>query len=175
MKFIFKKYIRGKIIILYNNRTMNRPQRTLKPTQRLIEQDVQQPKRNTPKPAIRTLILDIPKVNVKDNVVDDVVNKPKVTKRKVKSGVQTTLHLDLSDVPPSDDRKYKKDWGLNPCWQTHFYTPNDSITKLYKEATEKLHDILPATFMLYDAEGAIGIANLELKDEFKKPIKESHY
>jgi len=78
---------------------MNRPQRTLKPTQRLIEQDVQQPKRNTPKPAKRTLNLDIPKVNVKDNVVDDVVNKPKVTKRKVKSGVQTTLHLDLSDVP----------------------------------------------------------------------------
>ena len=40
---------------------MNRPQRTLKPTQRLIEQDVQQPKRNTPKPAKRTLNLDISK------------------------------------------------------------------------------------------------------------------
>ncbi len=74
MKFIFKKYIRGKINILYNNRTMNRPPRTLKPTQRLIEQDVQQPKRkNTPKPAKRTLNLDIPKVNVKDNVVDDML------------------------------------------------------------------------------------------------------
>jgi len=143
---------------------MNRPQRTVKAPQRLINEPTQKPK--------RTLNIDVPKVDVKDNVVEDILNKPKVTTRKTKSGVNKTLHLDLGDVPPSQDKKFKKDWGLDPFWNTHFYTPKDKITKVYKEATEKLKDILPANFMLYDdVEGAIGIANLELKDEYKKPIK----
>jgi len=101
-----------------------------------------------------------------------LINEPVVTQRKTRAGVQKTLNLDLSNVPPSQDKKFRKDWGLHPIWQTNFYTPRDNTTKLYKEATEKLKDILPANFMLYSGvEGAIGIANLELKDEFKKPIK----
>lgn len=101
-----------------------------------------------------------------------LINEPVVTQRKTRAGVQKTLNLDLSNVPPSQDKKFRKDWGTDPFWQTNFYTPRDNTTKLYKEATEKLKDILPANFMLYSGvEGAIGIANLELKDEFKKPIK----
>ena len=86
---------------------------------------------------------------VNDNVVDDVINKPKVTTRKTKSGVKSTLHLDFNDVPPSSDKKFRKDWGTDEFWQTNVYTPKDNTTKLYKEATEKLKDILPANFMLY--------------------------
>lgn len=146
---------------------MNRPQRTVKAPQRLINEPTQQPKK-------RTLTLDVPKVEVKDNIVDDVINKPKVTTRKTKTGTKSTLHLDLNDVPPSSDKKFRKDWGTDEFWQTNFYTPKDNITKLYKEATEKLKDILPANFMLYPGvEGAIGIANLEIKNEFKKPIKKN--
>ena len=83
-----------------------------------------------------------------------------------------TLNLDLSDIPPSQDKKFRANWGLHPIWQTNFYTPKDKTTKLYEKATEKLKDVLPANFFLYEGvEGAIGIGNLELKDEFKKPMK----
>ena len=45
--------------MLYNNRNMNRPQRTVKAPTRLIEEDTPTPKRTSaPK---RTLHLDIPK------------------------------------------------------------------------------------------------------------------
>ena len=97
--------------MLYNNRNMNRPQRTVKAPTRLIEEDTPTPKRTSaPK---RTLNLDIPKVEVKDSVIQDIIDKPKVTSRKTKAGVQRTLHLDTSDVPPSDDRKFSKDWSQN--------------------------------------------------------------
>ena len=55
---------------------------------------------------------------------------------------------------------------------THFYTPKDDKTKIYQDAVLKLADILPANFQLYEDEPtAFGVANLELKNEFKKPIK----
>ncbi len=78
---------------------MERPKRTPKPVERY-----------TPS---RTLNLDIPKVDVKDSVIQDIIDKPEVTTRKTKAGVQKTLHLDLSDVPPSDDKKFSKDWSQN--------------------------------------------------------------
>ena len=94
------------------------------------------PRRNT-KPVecytpSRTLNLDIPKVEVKDSLIQDIRDKPKVTTRKTKAGVQKTLHLDLSDVPPSQDKKFRKDWGLDPFWRTNFYTPKDKTSKLYE-------------------------------------------
>ena len=88
---------------------MDRPRRTSKPVERY-----------TPS---RTLNLDIPKVEVKESLVEDILAKPKITTRKTKAGIQKTLHLDLSDVPPSQDKKFRKDWGLDPFLQTNFYTP----------------------------------------------------
>lgn len=49
-------------------------------------------------------------------------------------------------------------------WLDNFYTPNDFYTNIYKQATDKLSYLLPANFRL--------IANLELKKEFIKPIKQ---
>lgn len=77
-------YIRGKIKILYIYRIMNRPQRTITAPKRLIEEETPEPKRTTR----RTLNLDVPKVEVKQSVVQDVIDKPKVTTRKTKSGVK---------------------------------------------------------------------------------------
>ena len=164
---------------------MNRPQRQVKEPQRLIEEDTsilkQAPKKPVAKPqskpqSKRTLNLDVPKVNLKTDVVQDVIDKPKITTRKTKAGVKRTLHLNLDDVPPSDDRKMKKDWGLNPYWHTHFYTPKDKITKLYVSAVDKFEFGIPISFRLEEdvegGEGAIGIGNLELKDEYKKPMKQ---
>jgi hypothetical protein len=154
---------------------MNRPQRQVKAPQRLIEQDVPEPAKRISQ-SRRTLNLDIPKVDLKRDVVQDVIDRPKITKRKTKSGIKQTLHLNLDDVPPSDDKKMKKDWGLSPYWQTHFYTPKDKITKLYVSAVDKFEFGIPISFRLEEdvegGEGAIGIGNLELKDEFKKPIKQ---
>ena len=161
---------------------MNRPQRQVKAPQRLIEQDAPEPaKRQQGKPTTnkqvkRTLNLDVPKVDLKRDVVQDVIDRPKITKRKTKSGIKQTLHLNLDDVPPSDDRKMDKDWGLHPFWRTNFYTPKDNITKLYLKAVDKFEFSLPISFKLVEiiegAEGAIGIGNLELKDEFKRPMKQ---
>jgi len=67
-----------------------------------------------------------------------------------------------------------KDWGEwnNPFWLDHFYNPNDNISDLYRTATEKLAGILPANFELIQGEkSAFGVANLELKPQFKKNIK----
>ena len=77
----------------------------------------------------------------------------------------------MSDVPPSDDRKFSKDWSQNEFWFKNFYTPKDKTTKLYAEAVEKF-EFLPANFMYYpEIKESYGFANLELKEEFKKPIK----
>jgi len=148
---------------------MNRPQRTITAPKRLIEEETPEPPKRTTR---RTLNLDVPKVEVKQNVVQDVIDKPKITTRKTRSGVKKTLHLDMSDVPASEDKKMRSDWALDPWWERHFYTPKDNITKLYKKAVDKFDNALPANFKLLEgAEGAIGVANLELKDEYKKPIK----
>ena len=156
--------------MLYNNRNMNRPQKTIKAPTRLIEEETPQPKKAKATPK-RTLNLDVPKVVVKDSFVEDVINRPKTTTRKTKAGVKTTLHLDLSDVPPSDDRKFSKDWAMDDIWFKNFYTPNDNTTKLYAEAVMNI-EFLPANFV-YDPQYKenYGFANLELKEELKRPMK----
>ena len=62
-------------------------------------------------------------------------------------GVQKPLHLDLSYVPPSDDRKFSKDWSQNEFMFKNFYTPKDKTTKLYAEAVEKF-EFLPANLCI---------------------------
>ena len=62
-------YIRGKIKILYIYRNMNRPQRTINASKRLIEEETPEAKRTTR----RILNLD--------------VDKPKIATTKTKSGV----------------------------------------------------------------------------------------
>ena len=92
----------------------------------------------------------------------------------VRTPVRRVLDLDLSDVPPSDDIKFSSDWGEfnNKFWVKHFYTPNDSTTEEYIIATDKLGDLLPANFRLIRGQKeAFGVANLELKAEYIKPIK----
>ena len=76
---------------------MNRPQRTITAPKRLIEEETPEPPKRTTR---RTLNLDVPKVEVKQSVVQDVIDKPKITTRKTRSGVKKTLHLDMSDVLP---------------------------------------------------------------------------
>ena len=71
-------------------------------------------------------------------------------------------------------RLFSKDWGEynNEFWSKKFFTPTDDITLAYMEVTQKLGDILPANFQLFsDIPEAFGVANLELKQELKKPIK----
>jgi hypothetical protein len=82
--------------------------------------------------------------------------------------------LDLSNVPVSDDQKFSKDWGEwnNKFWQTYFYTPDDSTTEMYILMSDGFNDFLPANFRLIKGEKeAFGVANLELKPEYVKPIK----
>ena len=85
---------------------MNRPQRTITAPKRLIEEETPEPPKRTTR---RTLNLDVPKVEVKQSVVQDVIDKPKITTRKTRSGVKKTLHLDMSDVPASEDKKMRSD------------------------------------------------------------------
>jgi hypothetical protein len=78
------------------------------------------------------------------------------------------------ELPKSNDVKFSKDWGEynNPFWYNKFHTPNDSITKLYIQATDKLNDLLPANFRLIPkVKEAFGVANLELNNNLIKPIK----
>ena len=67
-------------------------------------------------------------------LINEVSAQPRTTTRKTKSGTKTTLNLDLSDVPPSDDRKFAKDFALNEFWFKNFYTPKDATTDLYIRA-----------------------------------------
>ena len=143
--------------MLYNNRNMDRPKRAPKPVERY-----------TPS---RTLNLDIFKVGVKDSVIQDIIDKPKVTIRKTKAGVQRTLHLDMSDVPPSDDRKLSKDCSQNEFSFKNFYTPKDKTTKLYAEAVEKF-EFLPANFMYYpEIKESYGFADLEIKKNLRNQLR----
>ena len=100
-----------------------------------------------------------------------VLNAPKQLPQPPKRD----LDLDLSDVPVSQDPKFSKDWGAynNEFWVKHFTTPDDIITSIYREATDKLGDLLPANFRLIkDIPSAFGVANLELKKDYSKPIKQ---
>ena len=98
----------------------------------------------------------------------------KEPKKESKKEPKRTFNLDLSDVPPSDNIIFSKDYGMyNHEFWTHFYTPKDNITKTYQDAVSKLADLLPANFQLYEDEPtAFGVANVELKNEYKKPIKQ---
>jgi len=61
---------------------------------------------------------------------------------------------------------------MNDIWFNNFYTPKDDTTKLYLKAIDKYNGNLPANFYVVDeAKESYGFANLELKNEFKKPIK----
>ena len=55
------------------------------------------------------------------------------------------LNLDLSDVPPSDDIKFSKDFSFytHPFWKDIFNTQQE-----YIEATDKIESFLPANFKL---------------------------
>ena len=78
-------------------------------------------------------------------------------------------------MPVSQDPKFSKDWGAynNEFWVKHFTTPDDIITSIYREATEKLGDLLPANFrLIVDIPSAFGVANLELQKDYLKPIKQ---
>ena len=80
----------------------------------------------------------------------------------------------MSDIPPSDDIKFSKDFGFytNPFWKDNFYTSNDNTTQEYMEATDKVGDFLPANFSLIKGiPSAFGVANLELNKDLIKPIK----
>lgn len=166
--------------MLYSNRIdMNtRPSRQIKAPQRLIEQDEPAPtkarttKPKTPKPPKRTLNLDTGNDNPPVDV-DKIIRETKAPLKPTREP-KRTLNLDLSDIPPSDDIKFSKDFSLynHPFWMNNFYTPKDNTTKVYRKAVEKLADILPANFQLYDDEPtAFGVANVELKEQLKKPIK----
>ena len=135
---------------------MDRPKRTIKAPKR-FDDEVEPPKTKVKTPAKRTL-----KSKVQNS------NPP------VNNNPPRTLNLDLNGVAPSDDFKFSKDFGMynNPFWVNHFFTPQDGITNLYKQATQILASILPANFQLYDdEETAFGVANLELKDEYKRAIR----
>ena len=126
------------------------------------------PKRQ-PKRVINMTLNDNPPVNVDDIVKNTQLPKPKRQPREPKRT------LDLTALPKSSDDKTSKDYGLfsHAFWKNHFYVPNDNISKIYQKAVEKLQDILPANFQLYKdlQDEAFGVANLELKEEFKKPMK----
>ena len=135
---------------------MNREKRVSKAPERLIEQIGNEPQRVLP--ARNQVMAAIP-------VVD---NQPPRARR--------SLNLDLSQVPPSDDPKFSKDFGEydNKFWQKYFYTPQDHITGMYATVTDNLNDFLPANFRLIGRQKeAFGVANLELKAEYVKPIKKT--
>ena len=99
---------------------------------------------------------------------------PSVRKPKANKEPKKTLDLDLSNVPPSNDPKFSKDWGEwdNKFWQTYFYTPDDSTTEMFIIVSDAFNDSLPAPFRLIKGEKeAYGAGNLELKPEYVKPIK----
>ena len=124
---------------------MNREKRVSKAPERLIEQIGNEPQRVLP--ARNQVMAAIP-------VVD---NQPPRARR--------SLNLDLSQVPPSDDPKFSKDFGEydNKFWQKYFYTPQDHITGMYATVTDNLNDFLPANFRLISRQKeAFGVANLEL-------------
>ncbi len=175
---------------------MNRAKREVKAPKRLIEEDGPTPK----KPTKRTLNLDIgnkrPVESVEEVIKTTKPKTPKNGKRVINMKVEEAPPVDVEemikdikirkanskaptrtltlDLPPSSDIKFSKDWGdnNNPFWVKHFYTPKDEITEVYQKSVEILRDILPANFQLYDFEPtAFGLANLELKNEFKRPIK----
>ena len=145
-----------------------RPQRQTKPTQKLIEaqEAVKPPAQKKPRKA-KAPVPEAPPAPVVSN------DKPIVlTANDPDLSAFRGLNLDLSTVPKSKDPKFNPSFNSyeNPFWEK-FITPQDDITKRYMKATDQLITILPATFMLVeDAPESFGVANLELKREYIKPI-----
>lgn len=71
--------------------------------------------------------------------------------------------LDLDSTP---QEKLDRGEMTNAFWTKYFYTPNDSITQRYNNIKEYYIEKLPASF--YD-----GLGLLEIKDEYKEPIKKT--
>lgn len=147
-----------------------RPQRQTKPTQKLIEaqEAVKPPAQKKPRKA-KAPVQEAPPASPAPVVgngepMDAIIYHDMSDFRG--------LNLDLSTVPKSKDPKFNPSFNSyeNPFWEK-FYTPTDNITKRYMKATDQLITILPATFMLVeDAPESFGVANLELKREYIKPI-----
>ena len=155
---------------------MERSKREHKPLKRLIEQMGNEPVKEKVKPVAKKQSArkqpqkpaEAPKSPLKTS--SKTPNAPAKTKKRE----GRTLHLDLPDVPASDDIKLTDDWRMpdNPFWRENFYTPQDNTTQEYIEATDKLIDILPANFPLIKGyPTAFGVANLELNPDLVKPIK----
>jgi len=110
------------------------------------------------------------------------MNRPKRTvqapKRYINEQSQETTKqkpkrtLDLGDMPPTTDKKFLKDWVMDDMWFKNFCTPKDETTKLYLKAIDKYQGNLPANFYIAEeSKESYGFANLELKEDLKKPIK----
>ena len=150
---------------------MERPKRASKATSRYIVES-EKPSEEKEKPVANKR--QPRKQPEKQPEKSSITSKTPKAPAKTKKTEARTLDLDLSDVPPSDDVKYSKDWSLpnNPFWKDNFYTPQDNTTQEYKEATDKLINILPGNFpLIKDVPTAFGVANLELNPDLVKPIK----
>jgi hypothetical protein len=101
-----------------------------------------------------------------------VKKEPKVKKEK-----EPARTLDLTTIPEpigleENDKmgtnfKLRRDWANEDYefYKKYFYTPPDDITKRYKEVVEKYEE-LPVVFIN-------GIANFEVKPEFKQEPKQN--
>jgi hypothetical protein len=146
----------------------SRPQRQIKPTQKVIEAQ------EAAKPAAprQSRKAKAPAPQAQQAPIEANENEPAPIVLPVDLRNFRGLNLDLSTVPKSKDPKFNPSFNSyeNPFWEK-FYTPTDFLTVRYREATDSLTTILPATFMLVeDAPESFGVANLELKDKYVKPI-----
>ena len=149
----------------------DRPQRQSKPTKKVIEAQAtakavaQRKPRQAKNPAPPPVAPPAP-MNNEDRVpMEALIAPPDMSDFR-------GLNLDLSTVPKSKDPKYQPGFNSydHPFWE-QFETPTDDTTRLYMDATDKLADIIPATFLLVpDIPDSFGVANSELKKEFQKPI-----
>ena len=157
---------------------MERTKRIIKPVVRLVEDPnfgkPDKPEKEIAKPANKRPArkqpqkpVELPKSPSKTS--PNIPNAPAKTKKRE----GRTLHLDLPDVPPSDDIKLTEDWRMpdNPFWRENFFTPKDNTTQEYMEATDKLIH-LPAEFYLVKGiDTAYGVANLELNPNMVRQMK----
>ena len=130
------------------------------------EQAQQQPKKPKEQPKRQ------PRKQVEKPQKEEPINihkeAPK-TPSKSKKTEARTLNLELSDVPPSDDIKFSKDFSFytHPFWIDIINTQQE-----YIEATDKIEGFLPANFKFINGEPtAFGVANLELNKDLVNQSK----
>ena len=152
----------------------SRPQRQTKPTQKVIEAQ------EAAKPAAprqpRKSKNPVPQAQQPQQAPAAPVSNHEPIMAPIIADMEgfRDLNLDLSKVPKNKDdiNGATYDSYQHVFWEK-FYTPTDQITTRYMKATEILDDILPATFPLVeDRPESFGVANLELKREYVKPIAE---